>query len=97
MTPKKQALTSMGDTVALQLRSSDTIVSSRPQRGQIIELRCEMPKCYATRARYSIRDPSLTALAPAPITTAVMATVGTSSPERPALSRALHTERLRLA
>ena len=43
----------MGDTLADQLRARGTrgVLVQMAQRGQIIELRCEMPKCYCHKGR----------------------------------------------
>ena len=45
--------TIMGDTVAGRLRELGTrgVLLQMAQRGQIIELRCEMPKCYCHKGR----------------------------------------------
>jgi hypothetical protein len=54
MTPKNGSPeASMGDTVAHQLRALGTrgVLVQLAQRGQIIELRCEMPKCYCHKGR----------------------------------------------
>jgi len=55
---------SMGDTLADQLRAKGTrgVLVQMAQRGQIIELRCEMPKCYCPKGR-GYFDPTST---PAP-------------------------------
>jgi hypothetical protein len=48
----------MGGTAANQLRALGTrgVLVQMAQRGQIIELRCEMPKCYCHKGRgYSSR------------------------------------------
>jgi hypothetical protein len=47
------AETSVGDTVADQLQALGTrgVLVQMAQRGQIIELRCEMPKCYCHKGR----------------------------------------------
>src|SRR3954447_26136698 len=49
MSPKAN----MGDTAADQLRALGTggVLVQMAQRGQIIELRCEMPKCYCHKGR----------------------------------------------
>jgi hypothetical protein len=52
----------MGDTAADQLRALGTrgVLVQMAQRGQIIEPRCEMPKCYCHRGEAtSSRDPLL--------------------------------------
>ena len=43
----------MGDTVADQLRKRGVrgVLVQMAQRGQIIELRCEMPMCYCHKGR----------------------------------------------
>jgi hypothetical protein len=43
----------MGDTLAGRLRALGTrgVLVQMAQRGQIIELRCEMPKCYCNKGR----------------------------------------------
>ena len=43
----------MGDTLADRLRALGTrgVLVQMAQRGQIIELRCEMPKCYCHKGR----------------------------------------------
>ena len=43
----------MGDTLAGRLRELGTrgVLVQMAQRGQIIELRCEMPKCYCHKGR----------------------------------------------
>ena len=54
MAPKKASPeASMGDTAADQLRALGTrgVLVQMAQRGQIIELRCEMPKCYCHKGR----------------------------------------------
>jgi hypothetical protein len=54
VTPKKtgpQAIT--GDTLVGELRKLGTrgVLVQMARRGQIIELRCEMPKCYCPKGR----------------------------------------------
>ena len=43
----------MGDTLAGRLRALGTrgVLVQMAERGQIIELRCEMPKCYCQKGR----------------------------------------------
>jgi len=59
-----------GDTVADQLRALGTrgVLVQMAQRGQIIELRCEMPMCYCHKGRgyFDPRSTPLTAWAPSP-------------------------------
>lgn len=66
MTPQAAA----GDTVADQLRELGTrgVLVQMAQRGQIIELRCEMPMCYCHKGRgyFDARSTPLTAWAPSP-------------------------------
>ena len=63
MTPMKASLeASTGDTAAHQLRKLGTrgVLGRVARRGQIIELPCEMPKCYCHKGRAtSSRDPRL--------------------------------------
>ena len=71
MTPKKVSPeASMGDTVAHRLRELGTrgVLVKMAQRGQIIELRCEMPTCYCHKGRgyFDPRSTPLTAWAPSP-------------------------------
>ena len=58
------------DTVAEQLRALGTrgVLVQMAQRGQIIELRCEMPRCYCHKGRgyFDPRSTPLTAWAPSP-------------------------------
>ena len=58
------------DTVADQLRALGTrgVLVQMAERGQIIELRCEMPKCYCHKGRghFDPRSTPLTAWAPSP-------------------------------
>jgi hypothetical protein len=51
----------MGDTLADQLRAKGTrgVLVQMAQSGQIIELRCEMPKCYCPKGR-GYFDPTFT-------------------------------------
>jgi len=60
----------MGDTLAGRLRALGTrgVLVQMAQRGQIIELRCEMPKCYCHKGRgyFEERDTPLPAWAPSP-------------------------------
>jgi hypothetical protein len=51
MTTSPEAI--MGDTLAGELRALGTkgVLVQMAQRGQIIELRCEMPKCYCPKGR----------------------------------------------
>ena len=52
MTPEKGSPeASMGDTAADQLRALGTrgVLVQMAKRGQLIELRCEMPNCYCPR------------------------------------------------
>ncbi len=60
----------MGDTVADQLRTLGTrgVLVQMAQRGQIIELRCEMPMCYCHKGRgyFDPRSTPLTDWAPTP-------------------------------
>ena len=60
----------MGDTVADQLRRLGTrgVLVQMAKRGQIIELRCEMPMCYCHKGRgyFDPRSTPLTAWAPSP-------------------------------
>jgi hypothetical protein len=60
----------MRETVADQLRALGTggVLVQMAQRGQIIELRCEMPKCYCHKGRgyFEPRSTPLTAWAPTP-------------------------------
>jgi hypothetical protein len=60
----------MGDTAADQLRALGTrgVLVQMAQRGQIIELRCEMPKCYCHKGRkyFEPRSTPLTDWAPSP-------------------------------
>ena len=50
-TTSPEAIT--GDTLADRLRALGTrgVLVQMAQRGQIIELRCEMPKCYCHKGR----------------------------------------------
>jgi hypothetical protein len=61
---------SMGETVADRLRALGTrgVLVQLAQRGQIIELRCEMPKCYCPKGRghFDSRSTPLTDWAPSP-------------------------------
>jgi len=43
----------VGETVAEQLRALGTrgVLVQMAERGQIFELRCEMPKCYCHKGR----------------------------------------------
>jgi hypothetical protein len=71
MTPKKaNPAASMGDTAAHQLRALGTrgVLVQMAQRGQIIELRCEMPKCYCHKGRgyFELRSTPLPDWAPSP-------------------------------
>jgi hypothetical protein len=58
------------NTVADQLRALGTrgVLVQMAQRGQIIELRCEMPMCYCHKGRgyFDQRSTPLTAWAPSP-------------------------------
>jgi hypothetical protein len=58
------------DTVATRLRALGTrgVLVQMAERGQIIELRCEMPKCYCHRGRayFEPRSTPLPAWAPSP-------------------------------
>jgi hypothetical protein len=60
----------LDDTVAGRLRALGTrgVLVQMAQRGQIIELRCEMPKCYCHKGRgyFEARSTPLTAWAPSP-------------------------------
>jgi hypothetical protein len=60
----------MGETVAEQLRALGRrgVLVQMAQRGQIIELRCEMPMCYCHKGReyFDPRSTPLTAWAPSP-------------------------------
>jgi hypothetical protein len=60
----------MGDTLAGRLRALGTrgVLLQMAQRGQIIELRCEMPKCYCHKGRgyFEPRSTPLPAWAPSP-------------------------------
>jgi len=60
----------MGDTVADELRKLGTrgVLVQMAERGQIIELRCEMPMCYCHKGRgyFDPRSTPLTAWAPSP-------------------------------
>ena len=71
MTPKKASPeASMGGTAAHQLRALGTrgVLVRMAQRGQIIELRCEMPKCYCHKGRgyFEPRSTPLRDWAPSP-------------------------------
>jgi hypothetical protein len=71
MTPKKAGPEAgIGDAAAHQLRALGTrgVLVQMAQRGQIIELRCEMPTCYCHKGR-SYFEPRATPLpdwAPSP-------------------------------
>jgi hypothetical protein len=60
----------VADTVADQLRARGTrgVLVEMAERGQIIELRCEMPTCYCHKGRgyFDSRSHPLTAWAPSP-------------------------------
>jgi hypothetical protein len=60
----------MEETLADRLRALGTrgVLVQMAQRGQIIELRCEMPKCYCHKGRgyFDPRSTPLTAWAPSP-------------------------------
>ena len=60
----------MGDTLAGRLRALGTrgVLVQMAQRGQIIELRCEMPKCYCPKGRghFEERSTPLPPWAPSP-------------------------------
>jgi hypothetical protein len=71
MTPKAASPeTTMGDALANQLRARGRrgVLVQMAQRGQIIELRCEMPKCYCPRGRgyFESRSNPLPDWAPSP-------------------------------
>jgi hypothetical protein len=71
MTPKKAGPESgIEDTVAHQLRALGTrgVLVQMAQRGQLIELRCEMPTCYCQKGRsyFEPRATPLPAWAPSP-------------------------------
>jgi Recombinase len=55
----------LGDTLAVRLRELGTrgVLVQMAERGQIIELRCEMPKCYCPKGR-GYFDPRATPLPP---------------------------------
>lgn len=59
-----------GESVADQLRARGTrgVLVQMAERGQIIELRCEMPSCYCPKGRsyFDPRSTPLTAWAPSP-------------------------------
>lgn len=63
-------MASVGETVAEQLRALGTrgVLVQMAERGQIIELRCEMPKCYCHKGRghFDPRSTPLTSWAPSP-------------------------------
>ena len=85
MTPKKASPeVSTGDTAAHQLRALGTrgVLVQMAQRGQIIELRCEMPKCYCHKGRgyFEPRSTPLPDWAPSPDHPGSRPTVGTLSP-----------------
>jgi hypothetical protein len=60
----------VGDTVVDQLRALGTrgVLVQMARRGQIIELRCEMPQCYCHQGRgyFDPRSTPLTDWAPSP-------------------------------
>jgi hypothetical protein len=60
----------VGYTVADQLRGFGTrgVLVQMAERGQIVELRCEMPKCYCHKGRghFESRSTPLTDWAPSP-------------------------------
>jgi hypothetical protein len=60
----------MGDTLAGRLRALGTrgVLVQMAQRGQIIELHCEMPKCYRHKGRghFESRSTPLPDWAPSP-------------------------------
>jgi len=60
----------MGDTLAGRLRALGTrgVLVQMAQRGQIIELQCEMPKCYCHKGRgyFEPRSTPLPDWAPSP-------------------------------
>jgi hypothetical protein len=60
----------MEDTLAGELRKLGTrgVLVQMAERGQIIELRCEMPECYCPKGRghFDERSTPLTAWAPSP-------------------------------
>jgi hypothetical protein len=71
MTPKKASPeASVGDTAGHQLRALGArgVLVQMAQRGQIIELRCEMPKCYCHKGRgyFEPRSTPLPDWAPSP-------------------------------
>ena len=71
MTPKTASPeASTGDTAADQLRALGTrgVLVQMAQRGQILDLRCEMPKCYCHKGRgyFEPRSTPLPAWAPSP-------------------------------
>lgn len=51
--PRTSAKAIIGDTLADQLRALGTrgVLVQMAQRGQLTELRCEMPKCYCHKGR----------------------------------------------
>src|SRR2546429_7750207 len=59
-----------GDSVADQLRALKTrgVLVQMAERGQLLELRCEMPMCYCHKGReyFDPRSHPLTAWAPSP-------------------------------
>ena len=66
MTAKKTSSKAiMGDTFAGRLRALGTrgVLVQMAQRGQIIELHCEMPKCYCHKGR-GYFDPKSTSRSP---------------------------------
>ena len=71
MTPKATSPeATFRETLAEKLRALGTrgVLVQMAQRGQIIELRCEMPKCYCHKGRghFDRRSTPLTAWAPSP-------------------------------
>jgi hypothetical protein len=66
----KSSTPSMGEAAADELRALGTrgVLVQMAQRGQIIELRCEMPMCYCHKGRgyFEPRSTPLTAWAPSP-------------------------------
>jgi hypothetical protein len=97
------ALARMGDTLAARLRALGTrgALVQMAQRGQITELRCEMPKCYCHKGRgyFDPRSTPLTDWAPSPDHYPRLKADGghLCRLERSALARALQQIGLRLA
>jgi len=73
LTPRTRFMSpeaTMGETVGYQLRALGTrgVLVQMAERGQIIELRCEMPMCYCHKGRgyFEPRSTPLTNWAPSP-------------------------------